>query len=95
MAIIVEEERKKTNWFFFILVLSLAAILIALTYYMFFAPVPLIEKVISQNMESIQQLSTIKLNSESVVNNSKFQILRQYINPVQGGTPGKSDLFAR
>jgi len=95
MAIIVEEEKRRTNWFSLILVISLAGMLVALIYYLFFAPTPLIEKVISQNMQSLKELSGIKLNAESLVNNPKFQILKQYINPIEGGTTGKSDLFVK
>ncbi|MFA5098778.1 MAG: hypothetical protein WC461_00975 [Candidatus Paceibacterota bacterium] len=95
MAIIVEEEKRRINWFPLILWISLSGIIIALAYYLFFAPTPLIEKVISQNTQTLKDLSGIKLNPEEVVNNPKFQILRQYINPVEAGMPGKSNPFLK
>lgn len=95
MAIIVEEEKKRINWFSLILWASLIGITISMIYYLFFAPTPLIGKVVSQNTQTLKDLSGIKLNPEEVINNPKFQILRQYINPVEAGSPGKSNPFLK
>ena len=95
MAIIVEEEKRKINWFALILAVSLAGIVISLAYYLFFAPTPLIGKAVSQNTQTLKDLSDIKLNPEEVINNPKFQILRQYINPVEAGLPVKNNPFLK
>jgi len=95
MAIIIEEEKRRINWFALILAASFIGITIALTYYLFFAPTPLIEKVIPQSIQSLKDLSGIKLSPEDVINNSKFQILRQYINPAESGSVGKNNPFAK
>lgn len=95
MAIIVEEEKKRTNLFSLILGVSLLVAILALVYYLFFAPTPLIEKVVSPNTQTLKELSSIRLQPEEVVNNPKFQILRQYVNPVDIGIPGKNNPFLK
>ncbi|MFH1346883.1 MAG: hypothetical protein ABIH10_01385 [Spirochaetota bacterium] len=95
MAIIIEEEKRKINWFPLILIISITGIVIILAYYLFFAQTPLIEKVIPQSIQSLKDLSGIKLSPEDVINNPKFQILRQYINPVESGPAGKSNPFLK
>ncbi len=95
MAIIIEEEKRRINWFPLILAVSLFVMVVSLVYYLFFAPTPLVEKIISQNIQTLKELSGIKLNPEEVVNNPKFQVLRQYVNPVETGSPGKNNPFLK
>jgi len=95
MAIIVEEEKRRTNLFSLILGTSLFVAIIVLVYYLFFAPTPLMEKVISSNTQTLKELSGIRLQPEEVINNPKFQILRQYVNPIDTGMPGKNNPFLK
>lgn len=97
MAIIIEEEKRKFNWFNLALVVLVVVIIGAVIYYLFFSPTPFAEKIAPAQLQSIQQVSSIKLQPEAVVNNPYFQILKQYVNPteIQANLVGKSNPFAR
>jgi len=95
MAIIIEEEKRKINWFALVIVVLIIATIVGATYYLFFAPTPLIEKVVPSSIQSLQILSNIKLQPELIINNPKFEVLKTYINPVEIGATGKSNPFLR
>jgi len=95
MAIIIEQEKRKIQWFKILLTLAVIAAILSSTYYLFFAPLPLIEKVLPQNLQSIKDISNIQFKPEDVINNPKFQILKQYANPIVVGSVGKSNPFAK
>ncbi len=95
MAIIIEEEKKKINWFALAVIILIIATIITATYYLFFAPTPLIERVAPTRLQSLQELSNIRLQPETIVNNPKFQILKQYVNPIEIGQVGKSNPFVK
>lgn len=95
MAIIIEQEKRKIGWFKILVILALAVAIISSTYYLFFAPVPLIEKVLPQNLQSIKNISDIKFRPEDVINDPKFQILKQYAAPAETGPVGKSNPFLK
>jgi len=95
MAIIIEEEKKGVNWFAIVSIILVVVIIAIAVYYLFFAPVPLIEKVVPTNLQSIQALSNIQLQPGVIINNSKFQILKTYVNPIIIGPVGKSNPFVK
>jgi len=97
MAIIIEEQRRKINWFALALILLLVAIIGAAIYYLFFAPIPLVERVAPPRLKSLQELSSIKLQPETIINDSRFQILKQYVNPIeiQTNSIGKTNPFVK
>ena len=95
MAIIIEEEKKKFNWFALASVILVVALIAVAVYYLFFAPVPLIERVTPLSLQPIQELSGITLQPEAIVNNPKFQVLKAYVNPITIGPVGKSNPFLR
>lgn len=95
MAIIIEEEKRKINWFALAVIILIIATIIVATYYLFFAPTPLIERVVPAPLQSLQELSNIRLQPETIVNNPKFQILKRYVNPIEIGSVGKSNPFVR
>ncbi len=97
MAIIIEEEKRKINWFAVALILSLVIIIGAAIYYLFFASIPLVEKVVPPRLQSLQELSSIKLQPETIISDSRFQILKQYVNPIeiQTNSIGKTNPFLR
>jgi len=66
-----------------VMVLVVLGVIGAAIYYLFFSPVPLIEKVIPQQVQSIKNISLTEFNPETVLNNPTFQILKQYINAVE------------
>ena len=97
MAIIIEEQKRKINWFALALILSLVIIIGAAIYYLFFASPPLVEKVAPPRLQSIQELSLIKLEPEALISSPYFQILKQYVNPIeiQIDSIGKANPFAK
>ena len=97
MAIVIEEEKRKINWFALAVIILIIATIITATYYLFFAPTPLIERVAPARLQSFQEISNIRLQPEAVVNNPNFQILKQYVNPIeiQSGSIGKTNPFVR
>jgi len=95
MAIVIEQEKRKISWFALIVVFLAVLAVVGGTYYLFFAPAPLIEKVTPASVKSLQTLSGIKLQPELIINNPEFQILRTYINPIEIGSAGKSNPFLR
>ena len=97
MAIIIEEEKRKINWFALVVILSLVIIIGAAIYYLFFASIPLIEKIVPPRLQSLQELSSIKLEPETIINDSRFQILKQYVNPIeiQTNSIGKTNPFVK
>ena len=97
MAIIIEEEKRKINWFVLTLILSLVIIIGAAIYYLFFAVLPLVEKIASPRLQSLQELSSIKLQPETIISDPRFQILKQYVNPIeiQTNSIGKTNPFVK
>ncbi len=95
MAIVIQEEKRKINWFALSVIFSMAAIITAMIYYLFFIKPPLIEKVAPLKLQSIKEISSIKLDPEAVVNNPKFQILKQYAKPINIGQFGKNNPFVK
>jgi len=95
MAIVIEEEKRRINWFAIGVIILIIATIIIATYYLFFAPVPFIEKVAPSRLQSLQELSRIRLEPETIINSSNFQILRQYVNPIEIGPVGKNNPFVK
>ncbi len=97
MAIVIEEQKKKINWFALAVVILLIFVVGLAAYYLFFAPTPLVEKVAPPRLQSIQELSSIKLQPDVVISNPNFQILKQYVNPIEIQTDfvGKTNPFAK
>lgn len=95
MAIIIEEEKRKINWFALAVVILIVVTIIGVIYYLFFAPIPLIEKIAPPRLQSLKEVSSMELRPESVIQNSTFQILRQYANPIEIGPTGKQNPFSR
>ncbi|RJP45629.1 hypothetical protein C4587_00560 [Candidatus Parcubacteria bacterium] len=93
MAIVVEQERRKSHlgatitWFSLIVVFGLVA------YYVFFTRPDFAELIPPAGFRDTTQLSEIKLNPEEVVTNPDFQILRQYIAPLEPQDVGRANPF--
>jgi hypothetical protein len=97
MAIIIEEEKRKINWFALVVILSLVIIIGVAIYYLFFASTPLVEKIASPRLRSLQELSSIKLEPEAIIDDPRFQILKQYVNPIeiQTNSIGRTNPFVK
>lgn len=83
MAIVIEEQKKGFNWFAVAVIILIVAGGAAATYYLFFAPTPFIEKVAPPRLETLKTVSQIELSPELITSNPMFQILKQYINPIE------------
>lgn len=94
MAIIIQEEKKQINWFALGVIVLMMAIVFTTIYYLFFIQPSLIEKAVPLQLQSIKELSKIKLDPEAIVNNPRFQILKQYVNPIEIGQVGNNNPFA-
>ncbi|MEK7568395.1 MAG: hypothetical protein AAB498_02080 [Patescibacteria group bacterium] len=97
MAIIIEEEKRKINWFAAFVIILVLAILFVSVYYLFFSGEPLIEKVIplQPELQSLNQLSSVKFDPALIADNNLFQLLRKYVNPIEIGPTGKDNPFLR
>lgn len=77
--------------------LAAAVVLIILgtiTYYLFFAPAPLIEVIIPSGLKSVSQISEKGLNTPGIFNSPVYRSLRQYVaDPVVGET-GRTNPFS-
>lgn len=77
--------------------LAIAVALIILgtvTYYLFFAPAPLIEVIVPSGLESVTQISEKGLNTPGIFNSPVYRSLRQYVaDPVVGET-GRTNPFS-
>ena len=87
MAIVIEEEKRKFNWFGLALVVALVLGVVLGVYYLFFSPVPLIEKVIPQRVQSIKDISSTDFRPDAILNSETFKILKQYSSPVEAPLP--------
>jgi len=97
MAIIIEGEKRKINWLALATIVLIVAVLGTAIYYLFFAATPLAEKIAPVPLRSIQELSLIKLEPETIINNPAFQVLKQYVNPIEieSGAVGKANPFLK
>ena len=95
MAIIIEEEKRKINWFAAFVIILVLAILFVSVYYLFFSGEPLIEKVIplQPELQSLNQLSSVKFDPALITDNNLFQLLKKYVNPIEIGPTGKDNPF--
>ncbi len=93
MAILMEEESGRRSPLKAIIVIALLIILGAATYYLFFAPAPLIEVIIPSGLQSVSQISETRIDAPGIFNSPVYQSLRQYVaDPVPGET-GRTNPF--
>ncbi|MBI4160226.1 hypothetical protein HY504_03600 [Candidatus Wolfebacteria bacterium] len=83
MAIVVEQQKRNINWFALAVVSVSAGVIGLAVYFLFFSPVPLIERVApaGEGFERIKTVSRIEFRPERVLGNSVFKILRPYGAP--------------
>lgn len=66
MAILISEQDAKTNWTAFAIVGAIIIVLLALTYYLFFAPTPLIDRIDPPDLTKVSDLSKIDISDTAV-----------------------------
>ena len=78
-------------------VLAIAAALIILgtiTYYLFFAPAPLIEVIVPSGLQSVSRISEDGLNAPEIFNSPVYRSLRQYVADPVVGEIGRTNPFS-
>ena len=93
MAILLEEENGKKGTFKFFVIALVLIILGAATYYLFFAPAPLIEVIIPSGLQSVSRISETGLNAPAVFNSPVYQSLREYATEPVIGEIGRTNPF--
>ncbi len=76
MAIVVEGEKQRSPLFAIIAAIVLVVVLGFGAYYLFFSPAPAIEKIIvSQDLQSISQVSKVNIDTQSITGSSIYKTL--------------------
>jgi len=94
MAILVEEETGRKGVFGVFIIAVIVILLGAATYYLFFAPTPLIEVVIPSGLKTVSRISESGLNTPAVFNSPVYKSLRQYVAEPVLGEIGRSNPFS-
>lgn len=94
MAILMEEENGRRGPFKMIAIAVAFIILGAVTYYLFFAPAPLIEVIIPSGLQSVSQISEEGLNTPEILNSPVYKSLRQYVSDPVIGEIGRTNPFS-
>lgn len=97
MAIIVEEEKKEGVSFTLIVAGLVLIAAVIVTYFLFFIPVPGIEKVIvPPRLQSLEEISKISFDVEMINNSSIYKLLdsKYAKNPPVLGVYGRANPFA-
>lgn len=94
MAIVIKEKENGLNWFaiavgmFAILFFGLSA------YFLFFSPVPLIQKFAPVDLQGIQDVAKNRELPSNVLDDTSFRSLRQYVPNPDPGVLGRSNPFS-
>jgi len=94
MAIILEGKRKFNFWYWAAVGLVLA-VLLAGSYFLFFAPVPAIEVVAPVSTRSAAEISSVDFDPASLVNSDAFRSLRRYTGTPTTGQTGRPNPFIK
>jgi hypothetical protein len=93
MAIVVEQEKKGgsalafLSWIILIVLIGFAA------FYIFFKNPELVDYTGSSDTENVLNLSSIKIDPDQVLENSKFKELKTYVNPAGQTEIGRPNPF--
>jgi hypothetical protein len=93
MAIVLEGEQKKFNWKLPIVILLIIGAIGGGIYFLFFAPTPVIEVIVSPAVRSASELSGIRFDPAAVVNSDAFRSLRRYSTDPTIGRVGRTNPF--
>ncbi|MBI2592960.1 MAG: hypothetical protein HYW37_02315 [Candidatus Colwellbacteria bacterium] len=93
MAIIVEEEKRGPSLFLVLGTLIVLGALFAGTYYLFFAPAPLVEIVSPKELETTSAVTKIELDPSGVTDSNIYKGLRQYVQKPELVSPGRVNPF--
>lgn len=94
MAILVEGENGKKGTFKIAAIVIVVMVLILGTYFLFFAPAPLIEVIIPSGLQSVSQISETGLNAPEILNSPVYKSLKQYVAEPELGETGRTNPFS-
>jgi len=94
MAILMEEGNGRKGPFKALAIAAVLIILGTITYYLFFAPAPLIEVIIPSGLQSVTQISEDGLNAPEIFNSPVYRSLRQYVADPVIGEIGRTNPFS-
>jgi hypothetical protein len=95
MAIIVEEG-KKTNIFKMLIFVLVFALIFLGAYYLFFAPVPLVDVALNSDLRMISDVSKVDFDVSRVTDSPIFRSLKEYVLPslpTEAGRPNPFEPF--
>lgn len=95
MAIFVEQEKNGINFFSALVIILFAGGVLILTYYLFFAPAPLVDVVIKSDLQIISEVAKVDFNVSSVIDSPVFQMLKEYVPSPELRTGGRSNPFSQ
>ena len=95
MAIFVEQEKNKINFFSLLVIIIFTTGFLFLTYYLFFAPVPLVDVVIRSDLQIISEVAKVDLDVSAVIDSPVFQALKEYVPSPEIREPGRVNPFAQ
>ncbi len=90
----MEEESKGRGPFGILTVILILIILGAGTYYLFFAPAPLIEVIVPSGLQSVSKIPEKGLNAPGIFNSPIYKSLRQYVAEPAIGEIGRTNPFS-
>jgi uncharacterized protein (DUF58 family) len=93
MAIVVEERGQGTGLVSVLIWLLLLAVVALGFYFVFFKKPELIDIARPPGYETVEQISRISLDPESVVQNPKFRALKAHLTPSEAQTSGRTNPF--
>ena len=93
MAIVIEEKRNQGGLTAFLIWLVVLGVVAATVYFVFFKNPGLVEFTGSSSFKNVQQLSKISIKPDQLLNNPRFQALKQYVTVSPPQNPGRSNPF--
>ncbi len=90
----MEEGNGRRGPFKVLAIIVALIILGTVTYYLFFAPAPLIEVIIPSGLRSVSQISEAGLNTPGIFNSPVYRSLRQYVADPVIGEIGRTNPFS-
>lgn len=90
----MEEGNKGRGPFKVLIIVLVLLALGAATYYLFFAPAPLIEVIVPSGLQSVTQISQEGLKASEIFNSPIYRSLRQYVGEPEAGELGRPNPFS-
>lgn len=95
MAIVIREKTSwGTNWFAIIIGVFIISFVAFAVYFLFFSETPFIETIAPIQLQSVSGLTETVVDQSTILNNTLFLSLRQYIPNPDPGILGRDNPFA-